>query len=317
MTTFIQQLVNALSLGGTYALLALGVALVFNIMTLINFAHAELMTASGYALFFGLQVLPFAAAVAVALLVGVVVAVLMERIAFRPLRNASGETLMLASFAISILLQIVFQNAISARGKAVDFPTWLEGTISVGSVDVGVIQVVSIVTTIVMLGLLTVMLRRSTIGLAMRAAAFDFPTTRLMGVRANRVFAAAFAVSGLLAAVAGVLWVGQRGTVDPLMGSAPVLTAFIAAILGGLGTLSGPVLGGFLLGALNVMVQAYVPQSLQQYQAAIVITLVVAIMAFRPAGLIDPDRSGPTPLDRFRAARARSGGAVAAGTTER
>jgi branched-chain amino acid transport system permease protein len=287
MDMFLQQLVNALSLGGTYALLALGLAVVFSIMGLINFAHGELMTATGYGLCFALIVgLPFGVAVVLALVAVIVLVLLMERTAFRPVRGASGTTLLLTSFAVSAILRVLFQNFISARPKPVPMPMSLSGTIEVGGLHIGVIQATSILVTAVMLVGLNLFLRTTVLGRAMRAASEDFAIVRLMGIRANAVVATAFAISGLMAGVAGILWVAQRGSVDPLMGFLPVLKAFIAAIIGGLGSLSGAVAGGFLLGFIEVFLQAYLPDSLLSYRDAFAILLVIAVLLFAPQGLL-------------------------------
>ena len=133
---------------------------------------------------------------------------------------------------------------------------------------------------------LTLFLNRTVAGRAMRAASEDFAIVRLMGLRANGVVATAFAISGLLAGVAGLLWVAQRGSVDPLMGFLPVLKAFIAAIIGGLGSLTGAVAGGFLLGFIEVMLQAWLPEALLPYRDAFAILLVIGVLLFRPQGLL-------------------------------
>lgn len=287
MDMLLQQLVNALSLGGTYALLALGLAVVFSIMGLINFAHGELMTAAGYGLCFAiLSGLPFPLAIAGALVVAIVLATLMERIAFRPVRGASGTTLLLTSFAVSAILRVAFQNFISARPKPVPMPESLSGTIEIAGLHLGIIQATSILVTVLMLIGLNLFLRTTVLGRAMRAASEDFAIVRLMGIRANAVVATAFAISGLLAGVAGVLWVAQRGSVDPLMGSLPVLKAFIAAIIGGLGSLSGAVAGGFLLAFIEVLLQAYLPEGLLSYRDAFAILLVIGVLLFAPQGLL-------------------------------
>ena len=287
MDMFLQQLVNALSLGGTYALLALGLAVVFSIMGLINFAHGELMTAAGYGLCFALLAgLPFVLAVIVALMFAIAMVLLMERVAFRPVRGASGTTLLLTSFAVSAILRVLFQNFISARPKPVPMPMSLSETIEIGGLHIGVIQAISILVTVIMLVGLNLFLRTTVLGRAMRAASEDFAIVRLMGIRANAVVATAFAISGLLAGVAGVLWVAQRGSVDPLMGALPVLKAFIAAIIGGLGSLSGAVAGGFLLGFIEIFLQAYLPESLLSYRDAFTILLVIVVLLFAPQGLL-------------------------------
>jgi branched-chain amino acid transport system permease protein len=286
METLIQQCVNAVSLGGTYALLALGLAVVFSVLGMINFAHGEILTIAGYTVFFCLSLgMPSILIIPLALLAAAGVAALMERIAFRPLRGATGTTLLITSFAVSGILQVLFQNFISTRPRPVPIPESLAGAIAIGPFNIGVIQTLSILATFTMVGLLTLFLKRTLLGIAIRAAAVDFPTTRLMGIHANRVILTTFAISGLLAGVSGLLWIAQRGSVDPLMGFVPVLKAFIAAILGGIGNLTGAVIGGFALGAIEIALQALLPESVQPFRDAISLTLVVIVLLYRPQGL--------------------------------
>ena len=287
MDLFVQQTVNALALGGTYALLALGLAVVFSIMGLINFAHGELMTISGYTLMYcGILGVPFVVSVPLAILAAVLAAVAMERIAFRPVRGGSGATMLITSFAVAMILQVLFQNLISARSQAVALPQILSQSVHVGNVIIGVNKIAAIVATVLMLIFLDRFMNRQKTGIAMRAAAEDFAVARLMGIRANTVIAGAFAISGLLAGVAAVLWVSQRASVDPLMGFTPVLKAFIAAILGGLGSLRGAVAGGFMLGFIEVYLAAFLPQEFQEFREPIGLGLVVLILLFRPNGMI-------------------------------
>jgi branched-chain amino acid transport system permease protein len=287
MDYFIQQLINGLSLGGIYALLALGLALVFSIMGLINFAHGDLMTLTGYGSIWGISLgLPFGAAILLGLSTAVVAAILMERIAFRPLRGASAASMLLSSFAISTILHILFQNLISARPQAIPYPSIFVGTFDLGFAIVGVIQGVSILVTFATLVALSGFLRHSTLGIGMRAAAQDFAAARVMGLNANRLIGTAFGISGLLAGIAAVLWIGQRGSVDPAMGLLPVIKAFIAVVLGGLGSLSGAVLGGILLGIIEVMLRAYLPDGLLPYREAISLSIIIGILLLRPKGLL-------------------------------
>jgi branched-chain amino acid transport system permease protein len=283
----IQQIINAISLGGVYALLALGLAIVFSIIGLINFAHGELMTVSGYvllgSLFFGV---PWPAAALIAVAAGAVAALAMEVVAFRPMRGASITSLLLTSFAVSSLLKVVFQNGISARPQAVAMPDWMTGAYTLGSLSIGVGPTISIVTSVLALIALEVFLRRTVTGTAMRAAAEDFNVVRLMGIPASRIIATAFALSGLLAGTASMLWVAQRASVDPMMGFTPVLKAFIATVVGGLGSLPGAVAGGLLLGMIEVGLQATLPADLAPYRDAIVLSGVILILLVRPEGLI-------------------------------
>jgi branched-chain amino acid transport system permease protein len=286
MDIFLQQLVNALSLGGIYALLALGLAVVFSIVRLINFAHGEVMTVAGYTIWYALlMAVPIPVAILFGLLVAILGAVLMERVAFRAMRGASVTTLLITSFAVSEIIKVLFQNGISARPVPIVLPSWLSGTLDFGFITIGVIPIISIVAVILSLVTLTLILKRTVLGVAMRAAAEDFAVVRLMGIKANHVVALAFAISGALAGIAAILWVAQRGSVDPLMGSTPVLKAFIATVLGGLGSLSGAVLGGFVVGIVEVFLQGFLPEAMLPYREAISLSIIIGLLVFHPDGL--------------------------------
>ena len=294
MDIFVQQLVNALALGGTYALLALGVAIVFSIMGLVNYAHGELLTVTGYALFFlAATSLPVPVTIGIAIAVACGAALLMERVAFRPFRGASGTTLLLTSFAVSLILQILFQDLIDPRGKPVPIAAGLNRLVNVFGFDIALLQLISIASSLGLLVAMSLFLSRTRLGISVRAAAQDFQVTRLMGIRANAVIATVFAASGLLAGVAGVLWVAQRAIVDPFMGLAPVLAAFVAAVVGGLGSLPGAVLAGYLLGFIEIMVRAFLPPEFQPLREGVVWTIVICVLLLRPEGLFRRTGSRP------------------------
>ena len=286
MEVFLQQCVNAISLGGIYALLALGLAVVFSIVRLINFAHGEVMTIAGYAIWLALlSSVPVAAAIALGIIVAMLAAVAMERVAFRAMRGASVTSLLITSFAVSEIIKVLFQNGISARPGPIVLPAWMSGSLNMGFLTISVMSLISIIVVVVSLVALSLILTRTTLGVAMRAAAEDFPVVRLMGIKANHVVALAFAISGVLAGVAAVLWVAQRGSVDPMMGAAPVLKAFIATVLGGLGSLSGAVLGGFVVGVVEVFLQGYLPEAIAPYREAISLSIIIGLLVMRPDGL--------------------------------
>ena len=287
MEIWIEHLGNALSLGGTYALLALGLAIVWSVVGLVNFAHGELMTITGYTIFFLLATgIGIEFAVIAAIPVTMLAAMTMERVAFRPVRNTNYSTTLLTSFAVSAILQVAFQNLISARPQTIVMPSALTRIVDLGGFHIGMLQLTSIVVTIVMLVALSIFLRRSVYGMAMRSAAENFSVTRLMGVKANSVIAVTFALSGMLAGVAAILWVAQRSSVDPLMGSVPVLKAFIAVVVGGLGRLSGAVVGGFFLAAIEIGLRASLPIEWADYRDSIVLFIVIAVLVVRPNGLL-------------------------------
>lgn len=268
-------------------MLALGLAIVFSIVRLINFAHGEIMTFGGYGIFLALAFgMPPLGALALGVSAAVVLALAMERAAFRAMRGADVVTLLITSFAVSEILKVLFQNGISARPVPISLPAAWSGTYQIGGATIGVIPTLSIVVALSSLLGLTYILRKTTTGMAMRAAAEDLEMLKLLGVRANRVVAFAFALSGLLAGIAAVIWTAQRGSVDPMMGFFPVLKAFIATVLGGLGSLSGAVLGGFVIGALEVLAQAFLPDALAPYRDAIVLGGIILMLLCRPDGLL-------------------------------
>jgi branched-chain amino acid transport system permease protein len=214
-----------------------------------------------------------------------------ERTAFRAMRGADVVSLLITSFAVSEILKVFFQNGISARPVPISFPGSWSSTYQIGNLTIGVAPTVSIAITLTALLGLTFVLRRTTVGMAMRAAAEDLEMLRLLGIKADRVVAVSFALSGLLAGAAAVIWTAQRGSVDPMMGFFPVLKAFIATVLGGLGSLGGAVLGGFVVGILEVMTQAFLPDSLAPYRDAIVLAAVIMALLIWPDGLLPSAKS--------------------------
>ncbi|HWP32951.1 MAG TPA: branched-chain amino acid ABC transporter permease [Solirubrobacterales bacterium] len=290
MTELGQNLIDALALGSLYALIALGITLVFTVMGMMNFAHGEFIMLSAYALF-AFAGLPFSAAVAAALLSGVLIALLVERVAFRPVRSADLSAQLVTSLAVAAILQNVVTVAVDARAQSVATPSAISESTSVGAISVPNLEFVTLGLTAIVLGALGWLLYRTQVGLAMRAAAEDFEMARLLGVRADRVIATAFAISGALAAAVGVLIVLQTGQVSPTMGLTPVLIGFVAVVIGGFGRMFGAVIGGLLLGALSSLLGVYLPEGLAPFREAIVFTFPVLILIFRPHGLLGGELS--------------------------
>jgi branched-chain amino acid transport system permease protein len=283
----IQQIVNALSLGSIYALLALGLSVVYGVMGILNFAFGDLVTITGYTMYF---VSRGNTSFLVMAMAGIAMATLssvgMDLIAFRPLRRASFLTLLFTSFALSQIIQNLFRQVVSPRPKGVPVPDLFNEAVQIGSISIGVLPLITAVVGFASLLVLTLFMRRSRSGLSMRAAAQDFQTARLMGIRANRVTSLAFAISGLLAGIAGVFWIARLTSVSPSMGFTPILQAFIASVIGGLGNLTGAVVGGFFLGALEVFLQATLPSGLLPFAEALTLVAIVAILYVRPQGLL-------------------------------
>lgn len=286
-----------MSAGGLYALFALGIALIFGVMDLINFAHGELIMVGGYALFY-FSGLPWPVIGAGAILISILFALGIERVAFRPVRGSTQTTLLITSFAVSFFLQNLALMVVGGLPKSVAVLNSLSGSLTIGPFHVVKLSVVTIATTIVLVTALAVFLRRTSLGIQMRAAADDFPMARLLGVKANTVVATAFALSGLLAGVASILLVAQTGTLTPYMGLTPVLFAFVATIIGGIGSLPGAVVGGFVLGALTVGLQTALSIGLRSYRDAFVFGGVIALLIFFPNGLAGIRHSRPAM--RFR-----------------
>jgi branched-chain amino acid transport system permease protein len=280
-----QNLIDALALGSLYALIALGITLVFTVMGMMNFAHGEFIMLSAYALFV-FAGLPFPVAVAAALLAGILIALLVERVAFRPVRSADLSAQLVTSLAVAAILQNVVTVAVDARAQSVATPSAISESTAIGAISVPNLEFVTLGLTAIALGALGWLLYRTRVGLAMRAAAEDFDMARLLGVRADRVIAISFAISGALAAAVGVLIVLQTGQVSPTMGLTPVLIGFVAVVIGGFGRMFGAVIGGLLLGALSSLLGVYLPEGLAPFREAIVFTFPVLILIFRPHGLL-------------------------------
>ncbi len=310
----LQQIVNALSAGSLYALMAVGLALIFSILRLINFAHGDLMMVAGYlaafSLFAGLP-LP----VVLVTMVGgtVVIGLLMERIAYRPIRGAPDVAMLLTSFAVGQILQngTLLASRLGGQPVQIAFPTpeLLQGVISVGSLTFSKVNVVSFATGAVLLSLLTVFVTRSRLGLSMHAAAEDLPAAQLMGIQVDRVVASAFGIASGLAAVAGFLYASQAGQINPYLGFTPVLKAFIAAVIGGFGSISGAVVGAYALALLEIIPTALagiadilppgsvspafhdllaqlLPSGLASYRDAFVFLFLILMLLFRPNGIL-------------------------------
>lgn len=287
MNDIVQFVVSSLSLGGLYALMALGLVIVYGILRLINFAYGELVMVGGYSLLIlGKTVWPWIFVAALSVAMAVLASVLMERVGFRPVRNASPTTMLITSFAISALLQNIALLTVSPRPQAVRLPGFFVQTLTIGGFRVKAVDLISLAVSLILLGVLTVFLRRTIMGMALRASADDFTMARLLGVRANGVIAVAFAISGFMAGIVSLFWVGRSSLVEPAVGLQPVLIAFIASVLGGMESLKGAVLGGYLLGFLTVGLQSVLPQSLLDYRQAVTFSIVIVLLLIRPQGLI-------------------------------
>ena len=295
MVAFIQNSVDALSLGSLYALAALGIGLLFGMLRLINFAHGDFITIGAFGLIvpsrndiatMAIGSLPLVLMVPAACAIVVIAALLSDRLVFRPLRTASAPTLMVASFSLGYIIQNTILVIYGARPKTIDLWSSLGEQVHFGSVRVPRLEVVTISVTLVLMAALTAFLKRTRYGVQIRAAAEDFLMARYLGVKANSAIGVAFALSGILAAVVSLLFVSQTGTLTNVMGVPLMLYAFIATVVGGMGSLVGAVVGGFAVGFLAVMLQAYLPDGLRPFRDAFVFATVVCLLLLRPAGII-------------------------------
>ncbi|MFM8593830.1 MAG: branched-chain amino acid ABC transporter permease [Chloroflexota bacterium] len=283
-----QQIVNALGLGSIYALVAVGLAMVFGILRLINFAHGEVLMLGGYAaVFFALNGWPFWMVALLSVIATIIIGVIMERIAYRPLRGAPDVALLLTSLGVSIALQNLAMLVFGTQPKAFPTPEAMGGQLSLGGgVQVSTVNVISIVTALVMMVLLTFFVTRTTIGTQMRATAENAMAARLLGLNINTVIVAAFIVGSALAGVAGLLSGARVGRIEYTSGFIPVLKAFVATVIGGFGSIPGAVLGGFILGFAEIMLVSLLPDDLTKYRDAFVFGALILILLFRPQGIL-------------------------------
>jgi branched-chain amino acid transport system permease protein len=288
--TIVQFVINALSLGGQYALMALGLSLIYGILNLVNFAYGELVMIGGYTLYLlGTLAFPEISWIPVALAavaMATVFSLILERVAFRPVRNSNDNIMLVTSFAVSTFLQNGVILFISGRTRPVRTPAFFSETTQIGPFLVSISDFTGFLISFVLLGLLMLFMRRTILGNALRAASTDFTMTRLLGIRANEIIALAFAISGCLAGVVSLFWIGQFGSVTPDIGLIPVIFAFVGSVVGGLGSLEGAVLGGYLLGFVNVALFTFLPLDILKFQRVFLFGFVILVLVFRPQGLI-------------------------------
>ncbi len=295
MIAFVQNLIDAISLGSLYALVALGIGLLFGILRLINFAHGDFITVGAYAL-----IVP-SADVTARLLIGgwpwpvmipticlivVILALLTDGLIFRQLRRASSPTLMIASFAASYIIQNGILMAYGARPKAVNLWSGADTQVYIGVIRVPTLELVTLSTTLVLMTAITLFLKRTALGVQMRAAADDFRMAQYLGVRGDVVIGLAFAISGILAGVVSLLYTTQSGSLSYALGVPLALFAFVAVVVGGMGSLVGAVVGGFVIGLIVTMLQAYLPPELRAFRDAFAFAFVILVLMVRPAGLV-------------------------------
>lgn len=285
--TFLQQLINGLSLGSLYALIAIGYTMVYGILRLINFAHGDLLMVAAYVAVMGVGLFswPWPVAFGLAIAATGLLGVLLERGAYRPLRRAPRISLLISAIAASFLLENLALVIFGGRAKPFPVPDFCNGALVIGGLYIPRLSFLVPLTTAIFLAILFYIVYRTQVGRAMRAIAWNLEMTSLMGINVNRIIAATFLLGSLLAGVGGVLWSMKYPQVNPFMGILPGFKAFIAAVLGGIGNVTGAVLGGLLLGMLEILIVAFFP-NWAGYRDALAFTLLIILLLVRPTGLL-------------------------------
>jgi branched-chain amino acid transport system permease protein len=293
MAPVIQFVIDVLSLGSAYALMALGLVIVYGILRLVNFAYGELIMVTGYSLYLmSGSALPWLVMAAVAVLMAILTSIATDYVAFRPVREKSVTAVLITSFAFATLLQNAALLLISPRPRPVPLPDLFSDTVSFAGVITPARNLLTIACTVLLLAAFTWLMKRTVLGIAMRAAATHFTMARMLGVPANLIITTAFAISGFLAGVVALFWLGRSASVVPGIGLEPLLVAFIATVIGGMRSLQGAVLGGFLLALIDTSLNYTLPQELLKFRDAFTFTAVILILLWRPQGLIRGPASG-------------------------
>ena len=287
MAKFIQSLANGLNLGSIYALTALGYTMVYGIIRMINFAHGDFIMVGGFTLFYVIPVmlklgLPAWFAVFAAIIVCVCVGVLTEQIAYKPVRGQGSTTALITALGMSLVLEngalVIFGSAPRNVPPMFDLPA-----VSFGSVTIPATTILTLVIGLVMMLLLTLFIKYTKLGKAMRAVPEDKIASTLVGINVNKIITATFAIGSGLAAIAGVLLCSAYPSLTPYTGAMPGIKAFVAAVFGGIGSIPGAMIGGILLGIIENLSKAYISS---QMADAIVFAVLIIVLLVRPTGIL-------------------------------
>ncbi len=287
---FVAQIVEGVSLGGVYALIALGYTMVYGVLGLINFAHSDVFMLGAFAGLYGASLfgpqpsglLAFVGSLLVSMIACAGLGVTIERLAYRPVRNAPKLTPLVTAIGVSILLQNLSVLKFGSTPRS--FPSLVSSqAIRIGPITTNLVKVIDLGAAIALMVLLTLLVQRTRVGRAMRAISTNLDAARLMGVATDRVIAMTFALGSALAAAGGILFALDQPRVEPLMGVQPGLKAFVAAVLGGIGNIPGAMVGGLVIGLVEQLSAAYVSSS---FAPAIVFSILVAVLLLRPQGLL-------------------------------
>jgi branched-chain amino acid transport system permease protein len=287
-TYIIQNLLDGISLGSIYALVAIGFSMTYSILRLINFAHGDILMIGAYCAVFIMVAshLPLWVGLLGAMLFAALIGMMVERVAFRPLRGANEEAMLLTSLAVSIFIENLGIMTVSAQPRKFETTQALSFMHQIGEISVSNMTLLIFFLTVFLILLLTLFVTRTRLGVAMRACSENLVAARLMGIDINKVVACAFAIGSGMAAVAGVMLGAQYGRIDPLMGFIPGLKAFVAAVIGGIGSIPGAALGGYVLGLSEILLVALLPPMYSGYRDAFVFFILIIVLLIRPAGLL-------------------------------
>lgn len=288
---FLEQLTNGISLGSIYALIALGYTMVYGIVMLINFAHGDILMVGAYVGYFiltamaaaGMPYLALALAFAGSMVFCGFLGIVIEKFAYRPLRSAPRLNSLITAIAVSLILQNGMRVLPFVGPNPRPFPGVIEGKLSLGTFSISYIQLIVICISALLMILLTILINYTKTGKAMRAVSFDMQAASLMGISVNRTISFTFALGSVLAAAGGILYASAYPQIDPVMGSMPGLKAFVAAVLGGIGSVPGAMLGGFILGIAETLTKGYINS---QYADAISFSILIIILLIKPSGLL-------------------------------
>ena len=275
-------LLSGISVGGQYALIAIGYTMVYGILRLINFAHGDIFMMAGYFMIFAMASLPWFIAVPVTLALTVLLGVGIERAAYRPLRSAPRMSVMISAIGVSYLLQNLATYLFTALPKGYPEIPFLKQIFQIGGLSASFVTFLTLILTLVLVYLLIMLINHTKIGMAMRAVSKDYETASLMGIKINRTISFTFAVGSLLAGIGSILYFTDRMTVFPFSGSLPGLKCFVAAVLGGIGSIPGAVIGGFVLGLGET---ALVALGYSTFSDAFTFILLIIMLLIRPTGL--------------------------------
>jgi len=291
---FFQHLANAISLGSIYALIAIGYTMVYGILNLINFAHGDIFTFSMYFAFYAvtLFLFPWWAAFIFAIVLTTLLGATIERVAYRPLRKANAPKIsgLITAIGVSFFLQNFAIVVFGGRAKSFNpqlgvYPTQFAQVLTFGDVRIPLLTFIIIGASILALLVLVWIVYRTKAGMAMRAVSKDVTAAKLMGINTDRTISQTFMLGSALAAVGGILWAMKYPQIYPYTGMIPGLKAFIAAVVGGIGSIPGAMLGGFILGVAEIMIVAFLP-ALAGYRDAIAYIILIVILLVKPNGLL-------------------------------